>query len=173
MQTDSRDNGKVNISPELAERLARGEITLADLIGMNKEKQYEIANVGYQLMNRGKLEEARAIYRGLVAADPFDSVFHCHLGAVHFRLGEIEAAIKEFSSALQFNHSNVDALAGRGEAFLSRGQLAEAISDLRAAVELDPQGERPATLRARALLLTLREAAQRSQQGRADDAQKS
>lgn len=172
MRADPSESGKVEVAPEFAERLARGEITLADLIGMSKERQYEIAKVGYQLMNSGKLDEARAIYRGLVAADPFDSVFHCHLGAIQLRLGEIEAAIKEFTSALQLNSKNVEALAGRGEANLNRGQLAEAISDLRAAVELDPRGERPATLRAQALLLALREAAQRAPQTRADEAQK-
>lgn len=143
---------------ELAGRLVSGQITLAEYAGLSREQLYEIAQVGYQLMNSGKLVEAREIYRGLVASSPFDSVFHCHLAAVHLRLAATDEAIKEFDTALRFNNANVDAFAGRGEAYLNRGQLAEAIEDLSTAIELDPQAERPSTLRARALLLALKEA---------------
>lgn len=145
-------------SAGMAERLARGEITLATYVGLRREQLYDIARVGYRLMNSGKLEEARQIYRGLVAADPFDSVFHCHLAATHLRLGETEEAHREFDAALRFNRANIDALAGRGEARLKLGQLAEAVTDLRAAVELDPRAERPSSARAAALLLALSEA---------------
>ena len=75
------------LDPEAAERLATGQSTLAEFVGLRREQLYEIAGVAYGLMNSGKLEEALTIYRGLVAADPFDSVFRCHLGAVELRRG--------------------------------------------------------------------------------------
>ncbi|HEV2763891.1 MAG TPA: tetratricopeptide repeat protein [Pyrinomonadaceae bacterium] len=147
------------VSPELAARLARGEITIADLTGLTREKLYEIADVGFRLMNSGQLEQARAVYSGLVAASPFDSVFHCHLGAVNLRMGDADEAVKNFDAALRLNRANVDAFAGRGEARLNRREFADAITDLSAAIELDREAKRASTVRARALLLALTEAA--------------
>lgn len=146
------------VTPELAARLANGQITLAQFAGISREKLYEMAKVAYTLLNSGKLEEARDIYRGLVAADPFDSVFHCHLAATYLRMGESENALKEFSAALRFNVANVDAFAGRGETYLNLGQLPEALSDLKRALELDPKSTRASTIRARGILLSLKDA---------------
>ena len=148
-------------SEEMKEKLAGGQITLAEYAGLGKAQLYEIAKQGYQLFSSGKLDEAEIIYSGLVAADPFDSVFHCHLGAVYFRKGEPDKAFEEYSAALRFNIANVDALAGRGEIYLQRGELNEGIEDLRKAIENDPEAKRDSTQRARALLLSLREAAQK------------
>jgi len=139
-----------------AERLATGQTTLAEFLGLGREQLYEIAGRAYGLMNSGRLEEALVIYSGLVAASPADSVFRCHLGAVELRRGRAAEAEVEFDAALRFNRANVDALSGRGEARLRLGRLVEAVEDLRAALELDPQARRPSTVRARALLHSLR-----------------
>ena len=149
------------VTPELAAKLASGQITLAQFAGISREKLYEMANVAYALLNTGKLEEARDIYRGLVAADPFDSVFHCHLAATYLRMGESEKALKEFDAALRFNVANVDAFSGRGETYLSLGKLQEAVSDLKRTLELDPKLTRASTIRARAILLSLKDAVNR------------
>jgi Flp pilus assembly protein TadD len=77
------------------------------------------------------------------------------------RRGRAAEAEVEFHAALRFNRANADALAGRGEAYLRLGRLAEAVEDLGAAVKLDPQARRPSTIRARALLVSLRQAARR------------
>src|SRR5215211_6654873 len=146
---------------EAAERLATGRTTLSEFLGLGREQLYEIAGRAYGLLNSGKLEEAAVIYRGLVAADPTDSVFRCHLGAAELRRGRAAEAADEFDAALRFNRANVDALSGRGEARLRLGRHAEAVEDLRAAVELDPQARRPSTVRSRALLVSLRQAALR------------
>ena len=147
------------LNTEAAERLATGQSTLAEFVGLGRGRLYEIAGAAYGRMNSGKLEEALSIYRGLVAADPFDSVFRCHLGAAELRRGRAAEAVAEFDAAIRFNRANADALAGRGEAHLRLGSLAEAVEDLRAAVALDPPARRPSTVRARALLASLRQAA--------------
>lgn len=155
-------NYKTGVQPthQAMEKLATGQATLAEIVGLSREQLYEIAQQGYRLLNSGKLEEARQIYAGLVAANPYDSVFHCHLGAVYWRMGDLEKAFAEYDAALRFNRANVDALAGRGELYLSRGDAKKGIADLRAALENDAQATRPSTVRARALLLSLRDAAQ-------------
>lgn len=159
----AKENDSETRKREIQEKLATGQITIAEAVGISKDQLYAIAQRGYQMLNTGRLEEARQIYAGLVAADPFDSVFHCHLGAVLWRMGETEQAFEEYDAALRFNVANIDALAGRGELFLQKGEIKRGIEDLRQAVQLDPNAERPASVRARALLLSLRQAAARQQ----------
>ncbi|MEZ5307614.1 MAG: tetratricopeptide repeat protein [Pyrinomonadaceae bacterium] len=140
------------------ERLVMGEITIADYVGLNKERQYEIAMKGYHLMETGRLDEAETIYRGLVAADPFDSVFHSQLGAICFRKQDFGGAFQEFDDSIRLNKCNVDALAARGELFLMRQDYEAGIEDLKNAVENDPEGKKQSSIRARAILLSLRDA---------------
>lgn len=144
---------------EAQEKLVTGQITIAEAMGVSRKQLYAIAHRGYQLLNSGKLEEARQIYAGLVAADPYDSVFHCHLGAVFYRLGEMDKAFDEYDASIRLNIANVDALSGRGEIYLLKGEVKKGIEDLRKALENDPQGSHPSSLRARAILLSLRQAA--------------
>ncbi len=148
---------------EIQEKLVTGQITIAEAVGISRKQLYTIAHRGYQLLNSGRLEEARKIYAGLVAADPFDSVFHCHLGAVLWRLGETEQAFDEFDASIRLNIANVDALAGRGELYLQKGEVKKGIEDLRKALENDPKGLRPSSLRARALIVSLRSARSKKQ----------
>jgi tetratricopeptide (TPR) repeat protein len=160
---ETNQSEKINRKREIQEKLVTGQITIAEAVGISRKQLYTIAHRGYQLFTSGKLEEARQIYAGLVAADPFDSVFHCHLGAVLWRLGETDQAFDEFDTSIRFNIANVDALAGRGELYLQKGEVKKGIEDLRKALENDPKGLRPATIRARALLLSLRQAANKKQ----------
>src|ERR1051326_2421964 len=148
---------EIQIPPELAERLFEGEINFAEFLGLTRGTLYAIAEVGYQLLTSGKVDQAKQIYQGLVAADPYDSVFHCHLAAAHHKLGELDEAREEYTQALQFNNANADALSGRGEIFFNQGKLTEAFHDLKAAIELDPQAKLPSSVRARAILLALKE----------------
>lgn len=159
-ETPTEKNPFAPGSELMREKLATGQITLAEFVGLSREQLYEIAEQGFRLLNSGKLEEARQIYTGLVAANPYDSVFHCHLGAVYWRMGDLEKAFEEYDASLRFNLANVDALAGRGELYLAKGEAKKGIADLRAALENDSQATRPSTIRARALLLSLRNAAQ-------------
>ena len=155
---------KADFPKDLPAMLIRGEVTLGDVFGLDRASLYEIARLGYGLLNSGNLREAKQIYSGLVAADPYDSVFHCHLAAVHHRLGELDEAFQQYTQALNFNYANVDALVGRAEIQLSRGNLAAGISALKQVIEIDPEGTRPSTLRARTLLLALKRAVDERQQ---------
>ena len=141
------------------EKVASGQATIADAVGLTKPQLYKIAEKAYQLFSQGKLEEARQIYEGLVAADPYDSVFHCHLGAVLWRLGNTERAFEEYDAAVRYNFANTDALAGRGELLLARGEVEKGVEDLSKSLTHDPECLKPATQRARALLLSMRAAA--------------
>lgn len=166
-EPNSLSESGAQVPQAMAARLVGGEITIAEFVGLKREQLYAIAQVGYKLYNSGKLEQARDIYRGLVAADPYDSVFHCHLAATHHRLGELDEALAQYTEALRFNIANQEALAGRGEIYLHRARLTEALNDLRAAIELDPESKRATTARARAILIALKEAVDKATQGNA------
>jgi tetratricopeptide (TPR) repeat protein len=153
-------------SREKALRLARGEITLAQYAGLRREELYAIAREAYRMMGGGRLAGALTIYRGLAAADPYDSVFRCHLAAALLRTGDARGALAEFDAALRLNVANGDALSGRGEARLRLGQFSDAVKDLTAAVALDPKAARPSTARALSLLNAVREAARQKKESR-------
>jgi tetratricopeptide (TPR) repeat protein len=142
---------------DLPAKLIRGEINLAQVYGLDDDALYEIANIGYGLMMSGKLHEAKQIYAGLVAADPFDSVFHCHLAAVHHSLGEVDDALTLYRRALDLNLANTDALVALGEIQLSRGDLAAGVAALKQAIELDHNRVKPSTQRAFAILRAIHE----------------
>ncbi|MDH3494224.1 MAG: tetratricopeptide repeat protein [Acidobacteriota bacterium] len=145
------------------EKLVAGEITIAEYVGLNKERQYEIARKGYELMETGRLDEAETIYKGLVAADPYDSVFHSQLGAIYFRKQDYNQAFRQFDDSIRLNKANVDALAARGELLLMKQKYEQGITDLKKAVENDPNGTKQSSIRARALLLSLRDAVEKRQ----------
>ena len=153
METNQSDERK----REAQEKLATGQITIAEAVGISRKQLYAIAQRGYQLLNSGKLEDAKQIYAGLVAADPYDSVFHCHLGAVLWRMGDVEQEFDEYDASIRLNIANVDALAARGEIYLQKGEIKKGIEDLRKALENDQEGKHPASIRARALLLSLQQ----------------
>lgn len=153
----------MKVPPEHIERLISGEITLAQFAGLSQSALYRIASIAYQLLEAGKAEKALPLYKGLVAASPLDSVFHCHLGATYYALKELDKAFEHYSSALRFNKANVDALAGRGELYLHRRQLLEAAADFRAAIEADPKARSRSTQRAREALALLLRAAEKAE----------
>lgn len=140
------------------EKLIGGEMTIGEYVGLTKQQLYEIAQKGYQLVETGRLEEAKIIYQGLIAADPFDSVFHCQLGGIYFKQKDYENAFKEYDDSIRFNLANVDALAGRGELYLMQEKYREGIEDLKKAVENDPKATKQSSIRARGLLLSLKDA---------------
>jgi len=149
----------ITVPPELAERLVKGEITLGEFFGLSPNVLYGIAKIAYQLLNTGRVDAALDIYKGLVAASPYDSVFHCHLAACYYTRENYDLAMKHFERSLEINLSNVDALVGRGELQLRKGKIPEALADWKKAIDLDPDAKRASTKRARSNILMLKEMA--------------
>jgi tetratricopeptide (TPR) repeat protein len=158
--SSSSSDAKAKREQEAGEKLIRGEISLGQFLGMPREVLYQWAEMGHQLLQAGSTQQALEIFQGLVAASPFDSVFHCQLAAAHMTLEQFDAAFDAFDQALRFNASNVDALVGRGEIHLRRGNVAEGLADFAKAVEKDPELKRRSTQRARTTLLVLKQQAE-------------
>ncbi|MBI2373528.1 MAG: hypothetical protein HYV07_05960 [Deltaproteobacteria bacterium] len=150
----------VAYDPDQLRAFAEGRITLGELEGVSKGSQYQMAKVGYEFLNEGKLDQARSVFEGLAALDPYDAYFHSVLGAIAQRRNALVDAERHYSRALEINPFFAPTYANRGEVRLAFGNLDAAIKDLLEALRLDSELKDPATQRARALLNTIRSQAE-------------
>lgn len=141
--------------PARLREFVEGRITLGELERIGKDAQYRMAKIGFDFMNSGKLENARRVFLGLLALDPYDAYFHLALGAIHQREGDLAAADERYTRSLEINPFSAVALANRGEARLVAGRVEEGVRDLAAALQRDPQAREPAVARGRAILASL------------------
>lgn len=129
-----------------------GEITLGELEGIDKAAQYKMAETGFQLLQQGKLDDAKKVFEGLLSLDPRDAYFHMVLGSIAQRRNQFEDSERHYSRSLRINPYSPSALANRGEVRVELGRLAEGLEDLKQAVKEDPGAREAATQRARALI---------------------
>jgi Flp pilus assembly protein TadD len=138
-------------SPDRVEKFIMGEVTLGQLYGITIEEAYSVAELGYTLMEQGRLKDAQTVFQGLVISNPYDAYFHMALGSIYQKLGITDGAIEEYTISLGLDPANVEAYANRGELLMQTGYFEQAAGDFKAAIELDPEGQNPAVNRARAL----------------------
>ncbi len=143
---------RVAWDPKRLMKFVAGVITLGELEGITKEKQYEMAKLGHRFIRQGKLNEAKTIFDGLVALDPHDAYFHLALGSIAQREDDLEGAEARYTRALEINPFSPHALANRGEVRMMRGQMLDGAKDLMHALEEDPECRQEATKRARATI---------------------
>jgi Flp pilus assembly protein TadD len=110
-----------------------------------------LANAARHLADHGRADEARDVYAGLLELEPAEPSLHTGLGCVLMRLGRSGDALESFERALALDDADVAALTYAGELRLARGDHSAGTGYLDRAIELDPGGEDPWALRARAL----------------------
>ncbi len=155
---------EVDIEPPLDERKAakdkrrrtksgsHARVTLSDekpadvVAGLS-----ELAALGHELFSLGRVQEARAIFEGLVASSPRDAFPHTMLGTICLALEEHDRALELFEAALRIDPDDLAALVYRGELKLNRKRLKAATEDLERAVEVGAEDD-PFVDRARRLL---------------------
>jgi tetratricopeptide (TPR) repeat protein len=138
-------------TPESFKKFVLGEITWAELTGLTMQEAYAFAEIAYNLFEQGKYDQAQTIVEGLVISNPYDGYFHGLLGAIYGRKGMHEEAAEEYSIAIELDPTNLSAFVNRAEILLQHGEIELALKDLKSAVDLDPKGEKPFGVRARAL----------------------
>ncbi|MCA9728833.1 MAG: tetratricopeptide repeat protein, partial [Candidatus Eisenbacteria bacterium] len=95
-----------------------GDITLAQLEGVSAEDIYAVADMGYDLFEAGKIEEARKIFEGLNTYNPMDSYFHSVLGSIYQREERFEDAARHYKSAVELYPEDVSSWTNLGETML-------------------------------------------------------
>lgn len=151
IQTQWIQDRPSNFTEENLQRFILGEITWAQLQGLTMEEAYGFAKMGYTLFEQGRYDQAQQIFEGLVISNPYDAYFHSMLGAIYARKDMQEEAAEEYSIAIELDPENITAFVSRAELLLQHGDFDLAMNDLKSAIALDPKGEDPAGLRARAL----------------------
>jgi Tfp pilus assembly protein PilF len=139
------------------DQFVAGGVTLGELEGITKQEQYQIAEVGHSYLVSQNFEEAKTIFEGLLALDPFDAYFHTALGSIAQQEERFDEADARYSRAPEINPFSATAYANRGEVRVMNGKLAEGAEDLVRAVEEDADVVEPATTRALATIQVLKE----------------
>jgi type III secretion system low calcium response chaperone LcrH/SycD len=141
----------------LAQRLqkwADGKATLKDVRGYSNEELYSIARTGYYFFYQGKVNEARTVFQGLYAINPTDPYFAKALGVVEMAAGNPAGAVAAYDVALKIAPQDPAAYLGRAEVKVLQGQRAQALDDLRKALQLS-QPESAENIKASAMLAAL------------------
>ena len=171
---DERDICSVDQIQESLEAFLMGDITLAQLEGVTADEMYAIADIGYDLYEEGKLGEARTIFEGLSAYNPWDPYFHSVLGSILQHQGDCRRAIDRYKKAVELFPEDVSSWTNLGEAMLSllaeapeaepsrQAELFEAaVQALSKAIELDPESNTGSSVRARAIVASTADACER------------
>jgi Flp pilus assembly protein TadD len=120
-------------------RLEEASQILFQAIALEPRGGQAYLNLGYVFTEQGKWEEAVAIYReGMPLSPRLASEFHNNLGAIYFKQQKMGAAEKEFRRAIELRPHNAPPYFNLGLLHERRGNFDQAISNVEAAVELDP-----------------------------------
>lgn len=86
----------------------------------------------------GRLAEAEAFYRQILAVQPQHADALHLLGVIAHQVGQQESAIELIGNAIVLNPENAAACSNLGEAYRAMGRMEEAIGAYRRALQLDP-----------------------------------
>lgn len=137
------------------QQVLKGEKTFAEVLGFTGEYIYQIAGMGYKLLQEGNYDDAETIFRGLIRLNDRDANLYMWLGSTLHRRGQVAEAIEVYTKGLEIDPKNSTCLANRGELHIVEGKAQEGTKDLMKAIELDPEAKQPSTVRARAILATI------------------
>jgi len=157
--TDAQAAGAeiVGWDPDRIAQFLTGQITLGELEGIPKTAQHEMAEVGYQNLQEGKLDVALQIFEGLLALDPYDAYFHAAVGTALQQKGLLDQAEAAYSRGLEINPFAIATLVQRAEVRVMQSNLGGAAQDLAAAIKEDPAGKDPAGVQARVMANAVRQ----------------
>jgi tetratricopeptide (TPR) repeat protein len=137
------------------ERLLRGDRRALE--GLDASSLADVAVLGHQLYEEGRIQEARVVFEGLVAMDPQEAFPYTVLGAIFLAQQDVHRALALFEAALELDPDDVAALVYRGEIRLRLGNRPRGLRDLERALAIDPDGaDSPFSARAREALARAR-----------------
>ena len=136
MANDSVEQTFAALVEFIANKFLRGEVNVADLIGLDDQEFETIFLMGHYLYNYGKYEAALNVFSVLTLYKPFVSRFWRAAGAANQALKKYVEAVAAYDMALTTNTSDVISYTYRGESKLSLGQAEAGVEDLKMAVEV-------------------------------------
>lgn len=150
------------MSNERVSLFLNGELNWAQLVGISADEAYAMAEIGFNLLTQGRLEDAEKIFLGLVAMNPDDGYFHCVLGSIFARQGRLGEAKKELETCERLGYADSQVFVNRAEIAIKQGLLYEALADLERVSESEPE-DSPSRMRVQVMLQTVTGAIQLAQ----------
>ena len=119
----------------IAKKFLRGEVTLADLLGLDDKEIEVIFLMGHYLYNYGKYDAALNVFSVLTLYKPFVSRYWRAAGASNQALKNYKEAVVAYDMALTTNQNDVVSYTYRGECKISAGLVDQGLEDLKKAVQ--------------------------------------
>ena len=95
------------------------------------------ANRAWSFKQERRLSDAQADYDRALQLDPNSDVLYNERGFFHLQIGEFDAALRDYNSALVIRPTFAYPLYGRGIVYMRQGNLARGQDDLTTARKLD------------------------------------
>lgn len=133
------------------EAFFEGDTTWAQVQGIPKKALFDIAEQAYLKFKGGRLDEAKALFRGLCLMDHTVAYFHTGLGAIYQKEKQYFDALAEYTVAIELDPEDITAYVNRGETYYLMGLWERPLEDLNQAIALDPEAKDPWANRARFL----------------------
>ncbi len=99
-----------------------------------------LMEAGFIYRDAGKYQEARDIFRGVMALRPNSEIPQIAIGTTLFVEGKLDEAIEAYRAALEKHPESAYAYAHLGEALFMKKEFDSARENLTRAIELDPDG---------------------------------
>jgi Flp pilus assembly protein TadD len=118
------------------ESLAEAHLRQAIQIAPQEPRPLEL--LGGFCLNKGRFAEARALFQELARLRPEQAAYQVTLGALHLKLQDHAAAVREFKRALELEPKQAEALHNLARYYLSSGrELPEALALCQRLVSVD------------------------------------
>jgi len=99
-------------------------------------------NLGMALLRQGRMEDAIPHFRAAAAIDPSDAVSNMNIGIYEHSRGSVPLAIEQYKKAISLTRNSklkAEAYNNLGYAYKDLGDYADALQNLQAAVNVNPE----------------------------------
>ncbi len=93
---------------------------------LSQTQRWTISRLAYWHLDRGRLAEAEALARGLIALDNRDGMGWLYYGEARRQQGDLDGAVQGFEQALRWMPDRADLWLRLGKLFIRLGRLEEA-----------------------------------------------
>ncbi|MDR0647114.1 MAG: tetratricopeptide repeat protein [Puniceicoccales bacterium] len=125
-EAENVDPEMIQLSLELGNKLAKGEIRLADAFNIPKEKLNIMYAIAYDLYNNNKYEKAVGIFSVLCLYDPLNIDYWQGLGATYKLLKQYDLAAAAYSTLIQLRSTQMSYYLDLAECLLQTKKIEEA-----------------------------------------------
>jgi tetratricopeptide (TPR) repeat protein len=148
---------KTGLAEEDHVKLVRAGYSPKQYLGLTDAEMEGLFRLGYQTLQAGDPERAKAVFLKLCQLDPLDARFPYAIAVTVQVQGKFDVAAKLYLIALALDATRVDIYVRLGECLLAAREYDEAREVLAIAMSLSGEGDEEAKMQAEALLARMPE----------------